>query len=80
MRFVWLYLKAHQKFVCVCRHCNASVFVLQVRGQLDLVYDRLTGFSEVGISPAHAEHILKELTTHEERTCVSIFYGKHCLL
>ncbi|KAI7810607.1 putative guanine nucleotide exchange factor DBS [Triplophysa rosa] len=41
----------------------------EVRAQLDLVYDRLTGFSEVGISPAHAEHILKELTTHEERTC-----------
>uniref|UniRef100_A0A4W4HFQ9 Mcf.2 cell line derived transforming sequence-like a n=1 Tax=Electrophorus electricus TaxID=8005 RepID=A0A4W4HFQ9_ELEEL len=31
--------------------------------------DRLSGFSEVGISPAHGEHILKELTNHEERTC-----------
>ncbi|XP_056627689.1 guanine nucleotide exchange factor DBS isoform X5 [Triplophysa dalaica] len=41
----------------------------EVRAQLDLVFDRLTGFSEVGISPAHAEHILKELTNHEERTC-----------
>nr|XP_055060626.1 guanine nucleotide exchange factor DBS isoform X9 [Misgurnus anguillicaudatus] len=41
----------------------------EVRPQLDLVYDRLIGFSDVGISPAHAEHILKELTNHEERTC-----------
>ncbi|XP_021332791.1 guanine nucleotide exchange factor DBS isoform X12 [Danio rerio] len=39
----------------------------EVRAHLDLVYDRLSGFSEVGISPAHAEHILKELTNHEER-------------
>ncbi|XP_039543731.1 guanine nucleotide exchange factor DBS isoform X10 [Pimephales promelas] len=41
----------------------------EVRGHLDLVYERLSGFSEVGISPAHAEHILKELTIHEERAC-----------
>ncbi|XP_067297159.1 guanine nucleotide exchange factor DBS isoform X3 [Pseudorasbora parva] len=41
----------------------------EVRAHLDLVYDRLSGFSEVGISPAHAEHILKELTNHEERAC-----------
>ncbi|XP_073699405.1 guanine nucleotide exchange factor DBS isoform X6 [Garra rufa] len=41
----------------------------EVRGHLDLVYDRLSGFSEIGISPAHVEHILKELTNHEERAC-----------
>ncbi|XP_048052411.1 guanine nucleotide exchange factor DBS isoform X12 [Megalobrama amblycephala] len=41
----------------------------EVRAHLDLVYDRLSGFSDVGISPAHAEHILKELTNHEERAC-----------
>ncbi|XP_077102419.1 guanine nucleotide exchange factor DBS isoform X14 [Siphateles boraxobius] len=41
----------------------------EVRAHLDLVYERLSGFSEVGISPAHAEHILKELTNHEERAC-----------
>uniref|UniRef100_A0A671N2U2 Guanine nucleotide exchange factor DBS-like n=1 Tax=Sinocyclocheilus anshuiensis TaxID=1608454 RepID=A0A671N2U2_9TELE len=29
--------------------------------------DCLSGFSEVGISPAHVEHILKELTNHEDR-------------
>uniref|UniRef100_A0A672Q2S8 MCF.2 cell line derived transforming sequence like n=1 Tax=Sinocyclocheilus grahami TaxID=75366 RepID=A0A672Q2S8_SINGR len=42
----------------------------EVRAHLDMVYDRLSGFSEVGISPAHVEHILKELTNHEERACV----------
>ncbi|XP_072513538.1 guanine nucleotide exchange factor DBS isoform X10 [Salminus brasiliensis] len=41
----------------------------EVRAYLDQVADKLSGFSEVGISPAHGEHILKELTTHEERTC-----------
>uniref|UniRef100_A0A673M0T2 Guanine nucleotide exchange factor DBS-like n=1 Tax=Sinocyclocheilus rhinocerous TaxID=307959 RepID=A0A673M0T2_9TELE len=42
----------------------------EVRAHLDMVYDRLSGFSEIGISPAHVEHILKELTNHEERACV----------
>uniref|UniRef100_A0A8C2EIA9 Mcf.2 cell line derived transforming sequence-like a n=1 Tax=Cyprinus carpio TaxID=7962 RepID=A0A8C2EIA9_CYPCA len=42
----------------------------EVRAHLDMVYDRLSGFSEVGISPAHVEHILKELNNHEERACV----------
>ncbi|XP_062383449.1 guanine nucleotide exchange factor DBS isoform X2 [Sardina pilchardus] len=41
----------------------------EIRSQLDLVGERLASFSEVGISPAHAEHIHKELTCHEERTC-----------
>ncbi|XP_051559769.1 guanine nucleotide exchange factor DBS-like isoform X3 [Myxocyprinus asiaticus] len=41
----------------------------EIKAHLDLAFDRLSGFSEVGISPAHAEHILKELTNHEERTC-----------
>ncbi|XP_017313564.1 guanine nucleotide exchange factor DBS isoform X1 [Ictalurus punctatus] len=41
----------------------------EVRAHLDLVADKLSGFSEVGISPAHGEHILKELSNHEERTC-----------
>uniref|UniRef100_A0A3B4D608 Mcf.2 cell line derived transforming sequence-like a n=1 Tax=Pygocentrus nattereri TaxID=42514 RepID=A0A3B4D608_PYGNA len=41
----------------------------EVRAHLDQVADKLSGFSEVGISPAHGEHILKELTNHEERTC-----------
>uniref|UniRef100_A0A8B9RFB7 Mcf.2 cell line derived transforming sequence-like a n=1 Tax=Astyanax mexicanus TaxID=7994 RepID=A0A8B9RFB7_ASTMX len=42
----------------------------EVRSHLDQVADKLSGFSEVGISPAHGEHILKELTIHEDRTCV----------
>uniref|UniRef100_A0A8B9RFD3 Mcf.2 cell line derived transforming sequence-like a n=1 Tax=Astyanax mexicanus TaxID=7994 RepID=A0A8B9RFD3_ASTMX len=44
----------------------------EVRSHLDQVADKLSGFSEVGISPAHGEHILKELTIHEDRTCVSM--------
>uniref|UniRef100_A0A8D2ZGR6 MCF.2 cell line derived transforming sequence like n=1 Tax=Scophthalmus maximus TaxID=52904 RepID=A0A8D2ZGR6_SCOMX len=37
---------------------------------LDQVSEKLATFSEVGISPAHDEHILCELTTYEERVCV----------
>ncbi|XP_059408683.1 guanine nucleotide exchange factor DBS-like isoform X3 [Carassius carassius] len=41
----------------------------EVRARLDMVYDRVTGFIEVGIIPAHVEHTLKELTNLEERAC-----------
>ncbi|XP_060715941.1 guanine nucleotide exchange factor DBS isoform X5 [Tachysurus vachellii] len=41
----------------------------EVRAYLDQVANKLSTFSEVGISPAHGEHILKDLTNHEERTC-----------
>uniref|UniRef100_A0A3Q2DJ84 Mcf.2 cell line derived transforming sequence-like a n=1 Tax=Cyprinodon variegatus TaxID=28743 RepID=A0A3Q2DJ84_CYPVA len=39
----------------------------EVRPQLDVMYERLSGFSEISISPAHAEHVLRELSSHEER-------------
>ncbi|XP_078118349.1 guanine nucleotide exchange factor DBS isoform X6 [Sander vitreus] len=42
----------------------------EVRALLDQVSEKLATFSEVGISPAHADHILCELTTYEERVCV----------
>uniref|UniRef100_A0A673WZC6 MCF.2 cell line derived transforming sequence like n=1 Tax=Salmo trutta TaxID=8032 RepID=A0A673WZC6_SALTR len=42
----------------------------EVRCLLDQVAERLTAFSEVGISPAHADHIFHELSSHEERVCV----------
>lgn len=46
--------------------------LLQVRALLDHLSEKLTTFSEVGISPAHADHIFSELTTFEERVCVSL--------
>ncbi|PWA32253.1 hypothetical protein CCH79_00013178 [Gambusia affinis] len=39
----------------------------EVRPQLDVMLERLSGFSEVSISPAHAEHVLRELSSHEEK-------------
>lgn len=45
--------------------------LLQVRGLLDSLSEKLVTFSEVGISPAHADHIFCELTSFEERVCVS---------
>nr|XP_046260822.1 guanine nucleotide exchange factor DBS isoform X1 [Scatophagus argus] len=41
----------------------------EVRTLLDQVSEKLATFSEVGISPAHADHIFCELTTYEERVC-----------
>ncbi|XP_037832199.1 guanine nucleotide exchange factor DBS isoform X3 [Kryptolebias marmoratus] len=41
----------------------------EVRALLDQVSEKLGTFSEVGISPAHADHIFCELTAFEERVC-----------
>ncbi|KAJ8350350.1 hypothetical protein SKAU_G00254800 [Synaphobranchus kaupii] len=41
----------------------------EVRAQQDLWTERLSIFSEVGISPAHVEHMLRELSSQEERAC-----------
>ncbi|XP_028249360.1 guanine nucleotide exchange factor DBS isoform X4 [Parambassis ranga] len=41
----------------------------EVRALLDQASEKLATFSEVGISPAHADHIFTELTTYEERVC-----------
>ncbi|CAL8292914.1 unnamed protein product [Arctogadus glacialis] len=38
-----------------------------VRAQLAALCDRLSEFSEVSISPAHAAHVLRELIGHEEK-------------
>ncbi|KAM8721793.1 guanine nucleotide exchange factor DBS isoform 2-T2 [Acanthopagrus schlegelii] len=41
----------------------------EVRAQLDVTAERLAGFSEVSVSPAHAEHVLRELSGHEDKAC-----------
>ncbi|XP_058478450.1 guanine nucleotide exchange factor DBS isoform X13 [Solea solea] len=41
----------------------------EVRALLDQVSEKLATLSEVGVSPAHDEHILCELTTYEEKVC-----------
>ncbi|KAJ8003825.1 hypothetical protein DPEC_G00152420 [Dallia pectoralis] len=41
----------------------------EVRTQLDTLFERISAFSEVGINPAHAEHILRELNGVEEKAC-----------
>uniref|UniRef100_A0A4W5L631 Uncharacterized protein n=1 Tax=Hucho hucho TaxID=62062 RepID=A0A4W5L631_9TELE len=43
----------------------------EMRCLLDQVAERLTVFSEVGVNPAHADHIFRELNSHEERVLVS---------
>ncbi|XP_054479575.1 guanine nucleotide exchange factor DBS isoform X1 [Anoplopoma fimbria] len=44
----------------------------EVRAQLDVTSERLSGFSEVSISPAHAEHVLRELSGQEDKACDSL--------
>uniref|UniRef100_A0A3Q2XRB3 MCF.2 cell line derived transforming sequence like n=1 Tax=Hippocampus comes TaxID=109280 RepID=A0A3Q2XRB3_HIPCM len=39
----------------------------EVRCQLDATSERLCGFSEVSVNPVHAEHVLRELSSHEEK-------------
>ncbi|XP_072302480.1 guanine nucleotide exchange factor DBS-like isoform X2 [Eucyclogobius newberryi] len=39
----------------------------QIRCQLDVVSQRLSSFSEVTMNPAHAEHVLNELTAIEDK-------------
>nr|XP_020447632.1 guanine nucleotide exchange factor DBS-like isoform X2 [Monopterus albus] len=41
----------------------------EVCSQLDVTLERLSVFSEVSLSPAHAEHILRELSGHEDKAC-----------
>ncbi|XP_047227481.1 guanine nucleotide exchange factor DBS isoform X4 [Girardinichthys multiradiatus] len=41
----------------------------EVRALLDNLSEKLATFSEVGISPAHADHIFCELTSFEETVC-----------
>lgn len=45
--------------------------LLQVKTLLEQVSEKLLTFCEVGISPAHADHIFSEHTAYEERVSVS---------
>uniref|UniRef100_A0A4W6CJN3 MCF.2 cell line derived transforming sequence like n=1 Tax=Lates calcarifer TaxID=8187 RepID=A0A4W6CJN3_LATCA len=52
------------------RHFEHQLQRGELEALLDQVSEKLSTFSEVGISPAHADHIFSELTTYEERVCV----------
>uniref|UniRef100_A0A3Q3AV46 Guanine nucleotide exchange factor DBS n=1 Tax=Kryptolebias marmoratus TaxID=37003 RepID=A0A3Q3AV46_KRYMA len=41
----------------------------EVRSWLEVMLQRLLGFSEVSVSPAHAQHVLGELSSHEDEAC-----------
>ncbi|XP_019732903.1 guanine nucleotide exchange factor DBS-like [Hippocampus comes] len=49
----------------------------EVRCQLDATSERLCGFSEVSVNPVHAEHVLRELSSHEEKACVRTHTHTH---
>ncbi|XP_026157051.1 guanine nucleotide exchange factor DBS isoform X1 [Mastacembelus armatus] len=44
----------------------------EVRSHLDAVSERLSGFSELSVSPAHAEHVLRELSGQEDKACEAL--------
>uniref|UniRef100_A0A3Q3EGJ4 MCF.2 cell line derived transforming sequence like n=1 Tax=Labrus bergylta TaxID=56723 RepID=A0A3Q3EGJ4_9LABR len=54
------------------RHFEHSYREVSLKALLDQVSEKLATFSEVGISPAHADHIFGELSTYEERVCVTL--------
>uniref|UniRef100_A0AAR2M218 Mcf.2 cell line derived transforming sequence-like b n=1 Tax=Pygocentrus nattereri TaxID=42514 RepID=A0AAR2M218_PYGNA len=44
----------------------------QVLEDLEQATTRVTAFSHVGMSPTHTEHLLRELSSQEEKACVSL--------
>ncbi|XP_055019809.1 guanine nucleotide exchange factor DBS [Boleophthalmus pectinirostris] len=46
---------------------NFEINFRQVRSHLSTLWERVSSFSEVTVSPAHAEHVLKELSPIEDR-------------
>ncbi|XP_055086781.1 guanine nucleotide exchange factor DBS isoform X2 [Periophthalmus magnuspinnatus] len=49
--------------------CHFEHNYKEVNALLNQVAEKLSTFSEVGISPAHADHIFNELTTYEKKVC-----------
>ncbi|XP_072300870.1 guanine nucleotide exchange factor DBS isoform X3 [Eucyclogobius newberryi] len=49
--------------------CHFEHSYKEVSALLNQVVEKLATFSEVGISPAHADHIYSELSTYEKRVC-----------
>ncbi|XP_057715746.1 guanine nucleotide exchange factor DBS isoform X4 [Corythoichthys intestinalis] len=47
----------------------------EVSSKLDSTSERLCGFSEVSVNPAHAEHVLRELSIHEEKAFEVLDYA-----
>ncbi|CAL9690013.1 unnamed protein product [Knipowitschia caucasica] len=49
--------------------CHFEHNYQEVSSLLEQVVEKLASFSEVGISPAHADHINSELSAYEKRVC-----------
>lgn len=47
----------------------------QVKSALDVLAQKVTTFTDVGNSLAHAQHLLKDLTSFEEKSSVSVDVG-----
>ncbi|KFV07085.1 Guanine nucleotide exchange factor DBS, partial [Tauraco erythrolophus] len=63
----------HQQKLEQCLHLrNFEQNFREVKAALDIVYERLSAFTDVGNSCSHVEHILKDLTNFEEKSCETI--------
>ncbi|XP_015219741.2 guanine nucleotide exchange factor DBS isoform X4 [Lepisosteus oculatus] len=48
----------------------------EVKAQLDFLSERLATISDVGDSPVHVEHVLRDLGTYEEKACEILDWAK----
>ena len=54
---------------------QASLPLLQVKTTLDSMSQKIAAFTDVGNSLAHVQHLLKDLTTFEEKSSVRVGHG-----
>ncbi|XP_073711306.1 guanine nucleotide exchange factor DBS isoform X2 [Misgurnus anguillicaudatus] len=63
------WLQHQNKLEFYLKLCQFEHNFQQVRTELEQAIDTLNAFSDVGINHAQTEHLLEELTNHEEKTC-----------
>ncbi|XP_064914953.1 guanine nucleotide exchange factor DBS isoform X4 [Columba livia] len=66
------WIKHQQKLEQCLRLRNFEQNFREVKAALDIVFERLSAFTDVGNSCSHAEHILKDLASFEEKSCETI--------
>ncbi|XP_027530857.1 guanine nucleotide exchange factor DBS isoform X2 [Neopelma chrysocephalum] len=66
------WIKHQQKLEQCLRLRNFEQNFREVKAALDIVSERLSAFTDVGNSRSHVEHILKDLTNFEEKSCETV--------
>ncbi|XP_036427379.1 guanine nucleotide exchange factor DBS [Colossoma macropomum] len=63
------WVQHHNKLEMCLRLCQFEHNFQQVWEELEQTTTRVTAFSHVGMSPTHTEHLLRELSSQEEKAC-----------